>query len=117
MDIFKKGKFELLPLMETKLKGKGEVSWSGLSVIFAGVHEKERAREGVAILLNDVWHSAVLKSGYVSSRILWIKFKFQRLKFVWRWGTAPMKEMVKKEIGSVENLIVHFGRSKWMDRR
>ena len=35
MDIFKKGKFELLALTETKLKGKGEVSWSGVNVIFA----------------------------------------------------------------------------------
>ena len=51
----------------------------------------ERAREGVAILLNDVWHSAVVKSGCVSSRVLWIK-----LKFMWWWSTAPMKEMVKK---------------------
>ena len=77
VDSFKKGKFELT---ETKLKGEGELSWSGVNVIFAGVQEMERAREGVAVLLNDVWHSAVVKSGYVSSRILWIKFKFSRVK-------------------------------------
>ena len=70
VDIFKKGKFELLALTEMKLKGKGEVSWSGVNIIFTSVHEMERARERVAILLNDVWHSAVVKSGYVSSRIL-----------------------------------------------
>ena len=40
----------------------------------------ERAREGVAILLNDLWHSAVIDYGYVSSRILCIKFKFSRVK-------------------------------------
>ena len=45
MDIFKKGKFELLVLTETKLKGKGEVSRSGVNVIFAGVQEMERAVE------------------------------------------------------------------------
>ena len=39
MDIFKKGKFELLTLTETKLKGKEEVSWSEVNVIFAGVQE------------------------------------------------------------------------------
>ena len=50
----KKGKFELFALTETKLKGKGEVSWSGVNVIFTGVHEMERAMEGVAVLLNDV---------------------------------------------------------------
>ena len=36
----------------------------------------ERAREGVAILLNDVWYSAVVDFGGVRSRILWIKFGF-----------------------------------------
>ena len=54
VDIFKKGKFELLVLTETKLKGKGEVSRFGVNVIFASVHEMERAREGVAVLLNGV---------------------------------------------------------------
>ena len=58
----------------------------------------ERAREGVVILLNNVWHSAVVDFGCVSSRILWIKFKFQGLKFVWWWGMVPMKEMVKKDM-------------------
>ena len=48
-----------------------------VNVIFAGVQEMERAREGVAVLLNDMWHSAVVKSRYVSSRILWIKFVFK----------------------------------------
>ena len=94
MDVFRKGKFEFLALMDTKLKGNEEITWCGVSGIIAGV-QKERSMEEVAILLNDVWHSAVIKSGYVSSRILWIK-----LKFVWWWGTAPMKEMVKKGIGS-----------------
>ena len=63
MDIFKERKFELLAMTETKLKGKGEVLWFGVNVIFAGVQEMERAREGMAVLLNDVWHSAVVKSG------------------------------------------------------
>ena len=34
LDIFKEGKFELIALMEAKLKGKEEVSWSGVNVIF-----------------------------------------------------------------------------------
>ena len=49
MDIFKKGKFELLALSEAKLKGKGKVSLSGVNVIFAGVQEMERARERVDV--------------------------------------------------------------------
>ena len=75
VDIFKKAEFELLVLTETKLKGNGEVSWSGVNVIFAGVQEMQRAREVLAVLLNDVWHSAVVKYELNSS--------FQGLKFVW----------------------------------
>ena len=56
--------------METKLKGEGEVSWVGVNGIISGVQEMERVRERVAVLLNDVWHSAVLKYECVSSRIL-----------------------------------------------
>ena len=69
----------MLALMEMKLKGKGEVSWVGVNGIISGVEEVERAREGVAILLSDVWHSAVVKHGCVTPRILWIKFKFSRV--------------------------------------
>ena len=98
VDIIKANNLNFPFLKETNLKGKGKVSWSGANVIFAGVHEMERAKEEVAVLLNNVWDSGVVKSGYVSSRILWIKFKFSRVKFVWWWGTAPMKEIVKKEI-------------------
>ena len=44
------------------------------------VQQRERAREVVAVLLNDVWHSAVVDFGCVSSRIICIKFKFSRVK-------------------------------------
>ena len=54
MDVFREEKFELLVLTETKLKGNGEVSWCGVNGIIADVQEMERAREGVAILLNNV---------------------------------------------------------------
>ena len=54
MDVFRNGKSELLPLTETKLKGNGEVSWCGVNGIIAGDQEMDRAREGVAVLLNDV---------------------------------------------------------------
>ena len=53
---------------------------------------------GVAIVLNNVWPSALtdllaLEScGLVSSS--------QGLKFAWWWATAPMKELVKKGRGS-----------------
>ena len=50
VDIFMKGKFKLLALTKTKLKGKGEISWCGVNGIFSGVQEMESAREGVAVL-------------------------------------------------------------------
>ena len=56
--------------------------------IIAGVQEMERAKEEVAILLNDLYHSAGIDFICVSSRVLWIKFKFSRVKIclVVRYG-------------------------------
>ena len=39
VDIFKEGKFELLALTETKLKGEGEISWCGFNGIITGAQE------------------------------------------------------------------------------
>ena len=63
-----------------KLKGNREVSWGGVKGIIASVQEMKRAKENVAILLKDVWHSAVIDFGCFSSRILLIKFNFFRVK-------------------------------------
>ena len=67
---FRKGKFEFLALTETKLKGNKEVPWCGVNGITADVQEIERAREGVAVLLNNMWHSAEIDFGCVTIRIL-----------------------------------------------
>ena len=50
----------------------------------------KRARECVAVLLSDEWHSAVIDFGCLSSRILWIKFRFSRVKVcvVVRYGSS-----------------------------
>ena len=58
----------------------GEISWCGVNGFIAGVQEIEGAREGVAILLNDVWHRSGTDFGCVSFRTLWAKFKFSRVK-------------------------------------
>ena len=70
VDVFRKGKFEWLALIGTILKRNGEVSWRGINSIIADVQEMEKAREGVAVLLNDVWHSAVIEFTCVSFRIM-----------------------------------------------
>ena len=52
----------------------------------------ERAREEVSILLNEVWHRAVINFGCVSPRIHWIKFKFSRVKVCVVVGYGPNEE-------------------------
>ena len=49
----------------------------------------ERDMEGVAILLNDEWDSAVIDFGCVSSRILWIKFRFSKVNVCVVVGYGP----------------------------
>ena len=49
----------------------------------------ERAWEGVAILLNDVWHITGIDFGCFSSRILWIRFKFSKIKVCVVVGYGP----------------------------
>ena len=78
-------------------KGSQEVPWCGVNSIIAGVHKMERTREGVAALLSNVWHSAV---GVLAQEFSGLNSRFQGLKLVWLLGIAPMKEMVKKEMGS-----------------
>ena len=68
-----------LPCRRQNLK-----EWRGTILLCKGYHfwcsEIEKAKEGVAILLNDVWHSVGIDFRCVSSRILRIKFRFPRVK-------------------------------------
>ena len=66
MDVFREEKFELLILTEKKLKRNGKVSWCVVNGIIGGFQEMERAREGVAILLNYERHRAVMDFGCIS---------------------------------------------------
>ena len=56
--------------------------------------------------MNDVCHSAVVKHGCVSPRILWIKFKFSRVKVCVVVGYSPNegdgeeRDSVKKSSGT-----------------
>ena len=51
VDVFRRGKFKLLAMTESKLKRNGEVSWCGINDIIPGVQKIERAREGAIVLL------------------------------------------------------------------
>ena len=74
----------------------------------AGAQEMEGDREGMAILLSDMWHSVVIDFGCVSSRILWINFKFSEVKVFALVWYGPMKERMKKGRGSGMVLIVLY---------
>ena len=95
--VFRKGKPELLTLTETKLKGNEEVSWCGINV-----QEIETAREGVAILFNDVMYSVAIDIGCISSKIMWIKFNLSRVKVCVVVGYSP-NEGIGKERESLLN--------------
>ena len=79
VDVFRRRILSCLPNSD-KAEREREVSWCGLNGIIAGVQEIDGTREGVAALMNDAWHTAVIGFGSVSSRILWIKIKFSRVK-------------------------------------
>ena len=60
------GKFKLLALTKTKLKGNGEVPRCVVNGIIASI----QAMENVAVLLKNVWHSAVIEFRCINSRTL-----------------------------------------------
>ena len=62
------------------------------------VFEMKRVREEVAILLNDVWHSEVVYLGCGSSKILWIKLKFSRIKVCLVVGYGPNEGVEDRQI-------------------
>src|SRR5678816_3429211 len=48
--------------------------------VCAGVERNERGREGVTILMSDLWYRAMVDFVCVSTRILMVKFKFEKVK-------------------------------------
>ena len=68
----------------------------------------ERARENVAILLNDLWHSAVIDYGFVRSKIIWNKFRFSRVKICVVVGYVP-SEGDGKERDNMDRILDRVG--------
>ena len=96
VDIFRKGNFELFDLTKTKLKRNGEVSWCEVNGIIAGVQEIERAREVVAVLMKDEWYSVMTDFGCVSSKVIWVKFKFSLVKICVVVKNSSTEEAIKE---------------------
>ena len=70
MDVFRKGKFDLLTVTETKMKGNVLIEWCGVKCVCAGVERNERGRKGIAILMSDLWYRTMVDFVYVSTRML-----------------------------------------------
>ena len=62
-----------------KVAKEWEVLWCGMNGIITGIQEIERAREGLAVLMKDEWHSAVINFECVKSRALSVKFNLSRI--------------------------------------
>ena len=88
-------RFSCLDLTETKLKGF--IVWGKWHHCpFSGdLESKGRCDRPVERCMTQCGD----KLGCVSSRILWIKFKFSKLKFKWCWDMAPLKGKVKEGRG------------------
>ena len=88
--VMKEKGFDVLALTETKLKGKGEISFGMYKGIYAGVNERVRAREGVAIVMKDMWWSCVKGSGNIGARIAWVRLRVRREYWVFICAYAPV---------------------------
>ena len=73
----KKRRIDVLGLSEMKLKGKGEVMFGNFKVLKSGVSERVRAREGVAIILNERLWKCVKESKFINSRLMSLKLKIE----------------------------------------
>ena len=71
----------------------------------------ERAREGVAILLNDMWHSSVINFGCVSSRLLRIKLVFcVEVKYGRSEGDGEERERFGNDLDRIVNRVGNWYR-------
>ena len=79
----------------------------------------------MAILLNDVWHSTVVDFGFVSSKIIWIKLKFTRVKVsvvVWYGpnegdGEGRDRKKTMDSVGNGYRLYIIGNLNQWIGDR
>ena len=93
-DVFQRRKIDVLALSETKLKGKGEVAFGGVTGRVSGVGGG-RAREGVALVLNEWMLSKVVEWKEVSSRLMWVRVRLG--KECWAFVSASSSYLVSPD--------------------
>ena len=91
-DVFQRRKMDVLALSETKLKGKGEVAFGGVTGRVSGV-VGGRAREGVALVLSEWMLSNVVEWKEMSSRLMWVRVRLGKecWAFVSAYGPGSEK--------------------------
>ena len=79
----------------------------------------EIAREGVTILLNDIWHRIVVNVGCVSSTIFRIKVKFSRVKVCVVVGYGPNERdgELRNSVGNGYRLWILGDLNGWIGDR
>ncbi|XP_071547063.1 craniofacial development protein 2-like [Panulirus ornatus] len=90
--MFEERNMDVLALSETKLKGKGEEWFGNVLGVKSGVSERTRAREGVALLLNQELWEYVIECKKVNSRLIWVKLKVDGERWVIIGAYAPGHE-------------------------
>src|ERR1700755_3177614 len=88
--VMEERKLDILALTETKLKGEGDLAFGKYKGMYAGVNERVRAREGVAIVMRDEWWSCVKARGRMGARIVWVRLRLRREYWVFICAYAPV---------------------------
>src|ERR1700755_1264346 len=83
-------RLDILALTETKLKGEGDLAFGKYKGMYAGVNERVRAREGVAIVMRDEWWRCVKGRGRIRARIVWVRLRLRREYWVFICAYAPV---------------------------
>ena len=81
--MFLRWMFDVCALSETKPKGKGEVMFGEVEGRVSGI-TVDRAREGVALLLSGRLMRCVVEWKEVSSKLMWIRVKIERVWCLYR---------------------------------
>jgi len=97
VDVFKRGKFDVLGLCETNLKGREDFVWNDVHGVRSGREGAGRGKEGVAVLLSDEWYKALVAYKCICSRVMWVKFKFDRVKVCLVVAYGPVNDRSDEE--------------------
>ena len=97
-DKFLERKMDVLALCETKMKGKGEITFGDVVGRGSGV-ERGRAREGVALILSEWMLERVVEWKEVSSRLMWVRVRIGRecWAFVSAYGPGSERSAEERE--------------------